>query len=464
MESTGTSLALGGAALLAVLFSPLAQRPQPAGSPPASSTVARRNHELPEATEQRAANATSLIEDDTGPWHALCREFTQIHPHHDLQEKGADGDRGVDEEPFERTRRRRDYEEKLAVHEHPIRSLASCVPNGAHLRLLIATVPDPEASHLSLDFDRFTEAIQHAAVFHGYTFERYWLPWQPGGGQATVAGGPMLSSAHAVKQDQPGLLIFRGTDKGSGDERLLVFLVGETPTSGLNEIVFLNTLRYIKQLEAFRTADTKGRVDIAGPTLSASYSSLAEALRSGENKVRDNQFNISNPGSTATGPIRAFKEELNRPLENETEVTPETHRRKQPEPKLNYTYSSQELRSCQAINQWQRAMLDMKYRPNELAVIGEDESAFGAAIAYEVNTGSPERGPHITPNDDCPSQPEERLQFPRDLSSLRKASEAQSQTALPKEMEALNLPQFGVPLRLEDESNERDSPPAFAEN
>src|SRR5580658_3166310 len=46
-----------------------------------------------------------------------------------------------------------------------------------NLSFIIATIPDPERTHLSLYFDRALEAIINAAEDSGFSYDRYWLPW-----------------------------------------------------------------------------------------------------------------------------------------------------------------------------------------------------------------------------------------------------------------------------------------------
>src|SRR5579872_1834893 len=52
-----------------------------------------------------------------------------------------------------------------------------CVPRDGNTRFLIATIPDPDATHLALYFDRNMESLLWATSDADYSFERYWLPW-----------------------------------------------------------------------------------------------------------------------------------------------------------------------------------------------------------------------------------------------------------------------------------------------
>ena len=48
----------------------------------------------------------------------------------------------------------------------------------ADLRFVIATLPDPRHTHLSVSFDESTATIQEAAQDEGYDFDSSWLPWE----------------------------------------------------------------------------------------------------------------------------------------------------------------------------------------------------------------------------------------------------------------------------------------------
>jgi hypothetical protein len=75
----------------------------------------------------------------------------------------------------------------------------------------------------------------------------------------------------------PGLLLFR---RGSNDAALAIFLVGETPTRGIDRYQFAAASCYVKHLQE---KEPRG-LRILGPTFSGSFDSLDAALRdSGEN-------------------------------------------------------------------------------------------------------------------------------------------------------------------------------------
>jgi hypothetical protein len=193
----------------------------------------------------------------------------------------------------------------------------------ADLRFVIATLPDPRHTHLSVSFDESTATIQEAAQDEGYDFDSSWLPWEQQEEQTyTHLNDQKQADQERDDQErQPGVLLFRKTvDKGekveaaatptlpktpntpptkgrqknptnesqpdpqkqtpfiaSYQKGLVVFVVGEDATHGIHEHQFRNALEWIKIL----SAKGPGRIDrvmILGPTFSGSFPSLAELL------------------------------------------------------------------------------------------------------------------------------------------------------------------------------------------
>src|SRR5215831_1500329 len=87
-----------------------------------------------------------------------------------------------------------------------------CIPEGEHVRAMIAILPDPVNSHLALFFDRTVEAIQLAAQDELYVVDRYWLPWDVSPPRTDRVDYNSLQAAisrRREKEKQPGLLLFR---------------------------------------------------------------------------------------------------------------------------------------------------------------------------------------------------------------------------------------------------------------
>src|SRR5256885_9121726 len=112
-------------------------------------------------------------------------------------------------------------------------------------RFLIALVPDPLHTHLSLLFDRTVRSIQMGIQADGtYSFDRAVLPWKHTSRKDNET--PVEHDAEELERKQresyPGLLMFRGPSP------LFVFVVGEKPTSGINNLQFQNAMQIIRAL------------------------------------------------------------------------------------------------------------------------------------------------------------------------------------------------------------------------
>ncbi len=159
-------------------------------------------------------------------------------------------------------------------------NLNDAEPPHTTITTVIVTLPDPVNSHLALDFDRRIDAIQDAALDAQYVIDQFWLPWS-----VTDAS----SSEGAVKNDnerllrrlrmnQPGLQIFRSRES-KNPKALFVFLVGETPTRGVNLPQLENAITYLRQVQKTAGQSLTSEIKILGPGFSGSIPLLAEALK-----------------------------------------------------------------------------------------------------------------------------------------------------------------------------------------
>lgn len=145
-------------------------------------------------------------------------------------------------------------------------------------RVMIATVPDPIASHLDWAFDSHVDAIRRAFERAGYVLDRFEVPWDP-----TKRSNPRLLG-------KPGAMLFRRS--ASADvaspvavEPWLVYLVGELSTGGIDRAAFQSVLR--ERRELVRADDpANAQLLVVGPVFSGSSPSLRDALASaGECRV-----------------------------------------------------------------------------------------------------------------------------------------------------------------------------------
>ncbi len=106
---------------------------------------------------------------------------------------------------------------------------------------LIATAPDPISSRLPHFFDSFVESLQRAAQASGYTIDRSAFPWSEKGSGAPDDLPPWHQQLY---ETTPGLVLFRDPQSR---QLLLVFLVGETPTTGIQKQAMFSALEQMAQ-------------------------------------------------------------------------------------------------------------------------------------------------------------------------------------------------------------------------
>ena len=140
------------------------------------------------------------------------------------------------------------------------------------LQTLIATIPDPLHTRLSLETDRYLDAIREGAFEAGWEMATQWLPWTEKMNEANEAGG---EGSQLDLEKMPGLIVFRKNfnNRTRADQVLFVFVVGETPTAGINGYQFEAARRSIE------TLSKEAMMRVLGPVFSGSFLSLAKLIR-----------------------------------------------------------------------------------------------------------------------------------------------------------------------------------------
>lgn len=182
----------------------------------------------------------------------------------------------------------------------------TCGPLSYQIHFLVATVPDPLDSHLAQNFDRAVDAIQHSVQDNGYVLDRLFLPWKkdtetgwdiavrgspkewlpakppPSGKDVHLASAMTKSPAGDLHRKVPGMLLFRESSPDSREPQklLVVFLVGEIPTSGIQREAFTRALDAIVRCEKLECtpACAMEKIAILGPYFSGSADSLRATL------------------------------------------------------------------------------------------------------------------------------------------------------------------------------------------
>jgi hypothetical protein len=141
-------------------------------------------------------------------------------------------------------------------------------------RVVIAIFPDPVHTHLALRFDRSIDDLQDAMQDLGWIFDHSWLPRDNKihGESDRYQEREIDEAARRGREEHnPGLLFFR-----NGPEPLIVLLVGDTPTRGVNPNQFKAAIEMWKKLRPDVPAPDS--LSILGPSFSGSADSLRQLL------------------------------------------------------------------------------------------------------------------------------------------------------------------------------------------
>ncbi len=268
----------------------------------------------------------------------------------------------------------------------------------SEVHFAIATVPDPVSTHLSLLFDRIVESTQQAAQDNNYSYDSSWFPWNP-----TEKDYPLLADQQAagvlqaIEETQPGVMLFRRALHASNDPYgggLVIFVVGEQPTGGIRDEQFENALAWIGRLGGLD--GTRG-LRILGPTFSGSLPSLQRALAPYLDSDKEGHFCVYVSSGTVSSPLgpQWFGDWI---------------QRKRPGSRFRTAMESDSL----TVNRFCQYLRDQHYDVSHVALLSEDDTAFGR--------GTPD--PKITPELPCDGAID--LYYPRDIATLRSAYEQQA--------------------------------------
>jgi hypothetical protein len=314
-----------------------------------------------------------------------------------------------------------------------------CLPDDPpELRFLIVTLPDPVTTHLALYFDREIETVEAALRQHEFYLDRYWMPWSLTG-TAPAAGDTsqdvrVNKILEAFRLSQPGLMVFtkgcagRAPPAGSAPcgTTMFVFLVSESPISGINKTQFKNALDYECILSKEPACLTPRPVKIVGPFFSGSVQSVKDLDKNPRHAGQTLDF----VSGTMTGKNQA--------------------KEMQEEQRIKFRQTQHDDSSAEEflVQFLEKQALTRDGR--DVAILQENETAYGA---------QPIGGPWAA----APASSKiRRITFPRELSRLRNATPDSfgSQPSVPGQ--AVTLPAQGLPWNWKDTSKDEDAVPAFS--
>jgi hypothetical protein len=331
---------------------------------------------------------------------------------------------------------------KVADSSQPTRPNPSNCDQDNNLEVMIAIEPDPVHTHLALWFDRDIDALEDALQESGWQYQANWLPWSSSESSTTT-------SDHFVDQQQqslflegreqyPGILLFRpnpstswdnsaathtcvandvATNAGaasgytapgkaeSGCRPLAIFVVGNSPTAGINRVQFYEALSRIKTLAPQQT-----ELRILGPSFTGSGPSLRALLPdvstyvSGIKQIQIVSGSVSDSHCDHLLP----------------KGVPKGDRCTSPDlPNASFV-------SFGIDKEWRTQQIETflhqqgRFRDQDIAELSEDESGYGS---YVAPCTPPKAGESSTlqSSTNCPTVQRLRLHFPRNISHLRSA-------------------------------------------
>lgn len=279
-----------------------------------------------------------------------------------------------------------------------------CVPElqRGNLRFVIATVPDPVHTHLSLFFDRSIDAIEQGASSQGYTFDRAVMPWHYFDDPNSTEAGYQAK----LRESFPGLMIFRS--EASVKPPLFILIVGETPTAGINEEQFHHSLEIIHDIRQGVEPSIQSAAPefgVLGPTFSGSLYSLRMILNTYLSKTEIaasySQGRTLPVYATVMGTdsIKAFQAQTSNLVRMSI-------------------FQEDATVALAALSQFVSG--DLKYKESEIAVLNEDETKYGSSF------GTPYQSP-IGANNQALSDVLILL-YPRGISQFRSEYSKEFQT------------------------------------
>ncbi len=302
---------------------------------------------------------------------------------------------------------------------------------------IIALVPDPIHTHLALVFDRTIDVLEEGAQDEGYIFERAIMPWDPKTHVEPTDYETRKDEEWYQRgiEDLPGIMAFRPGPKHH--EPLFIMVVGETPTSGMHQRQFRNAIEIIgnaAQLNLSRQnwkpdGENKPGLRIVGPNFSGSLDSLAKLLTCDENGNLVGCYHLVSIHSGAVSNRKAildfdsknqkhdihfvsFHESDDVAIERLTKFLTGTAFEAPlltPRQELLRSFSKypEPLHSCAVTPGPINGQLECSsrgYQISDIAILSEDETAYGANDSSQGQGESPLK-----------------LYFPREISQLRAA-------------------------------------------
>ncbi|MBB5056750.1 hypothetical protein HDF16_001435 [Granulicella aggregans] len=307
-------------------------------------------------------------------------------------------------------------------------------PLPSTVRYAIALTPDPRHTNLSVMFDREMALLVQAAQDQGYDYNSSWIPWSSDSSPALTHLGERqyADDLGSQRESCPGVILFRRRNQSGAEtfsKGLVVLVVGEQATGGINQGQWWNALLWLSQHAGLTAplphADKTqakpiagdGVLRILGPTFTGSLPSLRRNLKALYDpdapqpggapappaNLRD-WFPIARilSGSVSScSAVQWFERELPRGAQGSSP--------------WHIDFGTFQENDSVHIYRLMKFLSSQGTSPSDTAILSEDETAYAA----REKTDSPCDFPYAQDNRPI------HLVFPRDISALRNAYERQ---------------------------------------
>jgi hypothetical protein len=304
--------------------------------------------------------------------------------------------------------------------------------------VIIATVADPTDSGLQYYFDQQLEVLQLAIERDGlHVRDQSWLPWA----DTHASDDKVKGASEACRREVPGVVVFRPSALAQRQSALILLLVGETPTYGVQKAALARAIDFHRRVSGGKP------LRIVGPTFSGSAESLRRTLdREWECDARV----VSGSATSRETAVTMLSRHAGDPRRLEYELTTV------PEDELQCAFLRREAR----IQGWwkPRPRADEIRVVRGLALLRESGTAFGTDRT-KPNEERATYGDDVRRKlkFDCPYRPDLDLRFPLHISSVRDAyeniEEARARTA---RQGPLGVRQTTLDVSLEERAKPRD--------
>jgi hypothetical protein len=304
-----------------------------------------------------------------------------------------------------------------------------CLGDPVSVQSMMAAVPNPRRTHLGLMTDRAIEALQVAASEAHFMPLAHYLPWPAG--NSGVAEGTAQGESEG-NPNIPGVLVFRNDDSKppARPKHLLVFLIPETPTEGLDRIVFKKAGAMIREI----SPSQNNTIRFVGPNFSGSVAALTEMQQALGGKDAPRIYAVS---GSVTNQDNIFKDFV--------------------------TFIRLQTSDHETLCRFVRGAKSFGYQSNEIAILSEEGTQYGRQGPTDSENASlsesdKETQSHIqnaveTNGKKSPCAPDNNpetdawnqlwfLHFPREISKLRNAYGAEVGKTAPAD--AGSAPELGL--------------------